>query len=69
MKTHSLDPSKSAYSIGKQGDIQLEHPSCSRRHAQFTFGGVDFGDVYVTDVGSTHGTFVDGNKIPPMRCD
>ncbi|KAM9466761.1 kanadaptin [Clarias gariepinus] len=54
-------------------DISLEHPSISRYHAVVQYRG-EPGDTgalgeelgfYVYDLGSTHGTFVNKNKIPP----
>ncbi|XP_060735164.1 kanadaptin [Tachysurus vachellii] len=54
-------------------DVSLEHPSISRYHAVVQYRGKsgDTGVVgeelgfYVFDLGSTHGTFVNKNKIPP----
>ncbi|KAK3537691.1 hypothetical protein QTP70_017905 [Hemibagrus guttatus] len=54
-------------------DISLEHPSISRYHAVVQYRGKagDTGVVgeelgfYIFDLGSTHGTFVNKNKIPP----
>ncbi|XP_026800054.3 kanadaptin [Pangasianodon hypophthalmus] len=54
-------------------DISLEHPSISRYHAVVQYRGKagDPGAVgeelgfYIYDLGSTHGTFVNKNKIPP----
>lgn len=54
-------------------DISLEHPSISRYHAVVQYRGKagDTGVVgeelgfYIYDLGSTHGTFVNKNKIPP----
>lgn len=40
----------------------LEHPSISRRHAALVHNGD--GDVFAADLGSTHGTYVNGCKIP-----
>uniref|UniRef100_A0AAY5EXM0 FHA domain-containing protein n=1 Tax=Electrophorus electricus TaxID=8005 RepID=A0AAY5EXM0_ELEEL len=54
-------------------DISLEHPSISRYHAVVQYRehsgeqgvmGEEIG-FYVYDLGSTHGTFVNKNKIPP----
>lgn len=54
-------------------DISLEHPSISRYHAVVQYRG-KAGDTsavgeelgfYIYDLGSTHGTFVNKNKIPP----
>lgn len=41
----------------------LEHQSISRRHAALVHNGD--GDVFAADLGSTHGTYVNGCKIAP----
>ncbi|TSM77416.1 Kanadaptin [Bagarius yarrelli] len=54
-------------------DISLEHPSISRYHAVVQYRGTagDSGVIgeehgfYIYDLGSTHGTCVNKNKIPP----
>lgn len=54
-------------------DVSLEHPSISRYHAVIQYRrqageGQSVGDergFYVHDLGSTHGTVVNKNKIPP----
>lgn len=54
-------------------DVSLEHPSISRYHAviQYRAQSGEAGSVgeergfYVHDLGSTHGTVVNKNKIPP----
>ncbi|XP_040917335.1 kanadaptin isoform X2 [Toxotes jaculatrix] len=54
-------------------DVSLEHPSISRYHAVIQFRGQagegeSVGEergFYVHDLGSTHGTVVNKNKIPP----
>lgn len=56
-----------AYIVGKnaaQVDIVAEHPSISRRHAVLLHHKVS-GCVYVMDLKSTQGTFVNGKKIAP----
>lgn len=40
----------------------LDHQSISRRHAALVHNGD--GDVFVADLGSTHGTYVNGCKLP-----
>ena len=40
-------------------DLQINDPSVSRRHAKFF---VSYGDLFVEDLASTNGVFVDGNK-------
>lgn len=42
--------------------VRLEHPSISRRHAALVHNGD--GDVFAADLDSTHGTYVNGCKIP-----
>uniref|UniRef100_A0A8C7S0Q4 Solute carrier family 4 member 1 adaptor protein n=1 Tax=Oncorhynchus mykiss TaxID=8022 RepID=A0A8C7S0Q4_ONCMY len=54
-------------------DVSLEHPSISRYHAVIQYRGLageeeavgEARGFYVHDLGSTHGTFVNKNKIPP----
>ncbi|XP_036449477.1 kanadaptin [Colossoma macropomum] len=54
-------------------DVSLEHPSISRYHAVVQYRGLageegvvgEEAGFYVYDLGSTHGTFVNKNKIPP----
>ncbi|XP_067099958.1 kanadaptin [Osmerus mordax] len=54
-------------------DISLEHPSISRYHAVIQYRGRSGDDeevgeekgFYVYDLGSTHGTVVNKNKVPP----
>ncbi|TRY55318.1 hypothetical protein DNTS_013469 [Danionella cerebrum] len=54
-------------------DVSLEHPSISRYHAVVQYRGRAGEDgvvgeergFYAYDLGSTHGTFVNKNKIPP----
>ncbi|KAJ3613527.1 hypothetical protein NHX12_019774 [Muraenolepis orangiensis] len=54
-------------------DVSLEHPSISRYHAVLQYRGrsgeeEDGGEgrgFYIHDLGSTHGTVVNKNKIPP----
>lgn len=56
-------------------DVALQHPSISRHHAVLQYRGRPHGGTpaegvgdtgfYVHDLGSTHGTVVNKNKIPP----
>lgn len=49
--------------VGRQdADVLLTHNTVSRKHAVVT---VEDGKVYVEDIGSTNGTFVDGRKLDP----
>jgi ABC transport system ATP-binding/permease protein len=43
-----------------QVEIRLDHPTVSRRHALLV---VDGGQLSLTDLGSTNGTFVDGERL------
>ncbi|KAK2826383.1 hypothetical protein Q5P01_020597 [Channa striata] len=66
---------RSYYVVGRLPvcDVSLEHPSISRYHAVIQYRGrAGDGDsvgeergFYVHDLGSTHGTVVNKNKIPP----
>ncbi|KAK7904515.1 hypothetical protein WMY93_017122 [Mugilogobius chulae] len=66
---------KSFFVVGRLPvcDVSLEHPSISRYHAIIQYRG-ESGETetvgeekgfYVQDLGSTHGTVVNKNKIPP----
>jgi NIMA-interacting peptidyl-prolyl cis-trans isomerase 1 len=46
-------------------DHKLEHPSISRRHAMIAHGSS--GNVYVMDLGSSHGTFHNSKRLPKLR--
>lgn len=54
---------KGAYMFGRADicDFVLEHPTISRFHAVLQFN--NSGDAYLYDLGSTHGTFVNKNKV------
>jgi pSer/pThr/pTyr-binding forkhead associated (FHA) protein len=55
---------KAMYLVGKHGDIcdiVLENPTISRKHA--VFQGKNTDEIFVYDLGSTHGTFVNNRKI------
>lgn len=57
-KEHILRPGENI--IGRQGDIAIEDTRVSRRHAKVT---VDGETISVTDIGSTNGTLIDGEKL------
>uniref|UniRef100_T2M5Q3 Kanadaptin n=1 Tax=Hydra vulgaris TaxID=6087 RepID=T2M5Q3_HYDVU len=50
-------------------DVFLEHPSCSRYHAVIQYCALEEGKrkkgFYLFDLGSTHGTFLNKEKIKP----
>lgn len=47
-------------------DLRLMHPSLSRKHAILIHN--DKGHVLLYDAHSSHGTFVDGKRMPPGEC-
>ena len=54
--------------------IALAHPSCSSQHAVLAFRSVTSNDAnakvirpYLTDLGSTNGTFVNGTRLIPKE--
>ena len=51
---------------GQDADIRLDDELVSRRHCTVTFDGIH---VTVTDLGSTNGTFVDGQPIQTTVLD
>ncbi|MBX3120388.1 MAG: FHA domain-containing protein [Fimbriimonadaceae bacterium] len=46
--------------IGREGDIQINEPKASRRHAQVTLDGET---LTIEDLGSTNGTTLNGTKL------
>lgn len=63
--------SKSYHVVGRlpNCDISLAHPTISRFHAIIQYRGIEDENnskgLYVYDLGSTHGTFWNGNRVPP----
>jgi len=52
--------------VGREaGDIVLPDPDVSRRHCVFEVFGPR--DIYVRDLGSTNGTYVNGRRVTTMR--
>lgn len=55
---------KAMYLIGKNSeicDIILDNPTISRKHAVLQSKNTD--ELFIYDLGSTHGTFVNHHKI------
>ena len=59
-------PKKRSYAVGRgtKNDITLQDPSVSRRHAVIEF---DAEGAIVNDLGSTNGTFVNGERVTMQR--
>jgi pSer/pThr/pTyr-binding forkhead associated (FHA) protein/uncharacterized protein YraI len=61
-KTSDFSIDQPSLLVGRaQGnDLILDHSSVSRRHARFT---IESGQLYVEDLGSANGTFIDDQKL------
>jgi pSer/pThr/pTyr-binding forkhead associated (FHA) protein len=59
-REHFLRPG--ANLIGREGDVLLADPRVSRKHAQAT---LQDGVITLVDLGSTNGTFVNGEQLQP----
>eukprot|EP00877_Chromochloris_zofingiensis_P009069 jgi/Chrzof1/4415/Cz14g12090.t1 len=57
---------KDHYTFGRSptADFTLEHPTSSRLHAVLQYNG-STKEAFVYDCGSTHGTFINKNKLKP----
>lgn len=55
---------KDSVSIGRssQCDLVITHESMSRQHCKIEFKD---SEIYITDLGSINGVYIDGKKIPP----
>lgn len=71
---------QSAYLLGrdrKVADIPLDHPSCSKQHSALQYRLMPFTredgtngrrvQLYIMDLASANGTFVNNNKIEPQK--
>ena len=69
IEVETIDLSKRAYYVlGRLEpacDIILQHESISRQHAVLQFG--EKGELYVTDLASTHGTKLNRTRVEPRR--
>jgi pSer/pThr/pTyr-binding forkhead associated (FHA) protein len=50
--------------VGREGDVLLTDPRCSRRHAKIYY---EQDRIFLEDVGSTNGTQVNGEPLPPNQ--
>lgn len=62
----SFNVNKEVFTIGRspQCDVVIPHEGMSRKHCQITYKN---GDLYIEDLGSVNGVFVDGTKIPANK--
>ncbi len=62
LKIEKVDLSKDRISIGRDrsNDVVIDHPVVSKQHAEIVRQD---GKVYIVDLGSTNGTFVNGLKV------
>ena len=51
---------------GPDNDVHIDHPTVSRKHARIIQGGRD-GVYSIEDLGSTNGTFVNGERVVQTR--
>lgn len=64
-KTLDIETSKTSVIVGRspKNDLVIAHDSISRQHCQID---VVKGVFYITDLGSSNGSFVDGQKLEPQ---
>lgn len=54
-------------SAGMRNTLTSAHESCSKHHAVLQFRQPDEPALYVLDLSSTHGTFLNGVRLEAMR--
>lgn len=59
-QTHQVPGTSTVLGRGQESDIVLDDPGVSRRHVEVRVEG---GGVIARDLGSTNGTFVDGERV------
>ncbi len=64
-KDGNLFPSRICLGRTRNNDLVILHPRISKFHAYFTTG--EEGAYFITDAGSTNGTFLDGKRLPTQR--
>jgi pSer/pThr/pTyr-binding forkhead associated (FHA) protein len=62
-KVESVKMEVGIFSFGRlpECSMQLEHGSISRRHAALAYD--EDGDLFLVDLGSAHGTYLDSKQI------
>lgn len=66
-KILDLNTKKNSVVVGRaedQADLVIPHSSISRRHCKIEYIEKEF---YITDLKSSNGVTINGNKIPPMQ--
>ena len=69
-RQQKLKPGKNVVGRGAEADVVLDDPGVSRKHAEVHFDQGDQGDqgrVRLVDLGSTNGTFLDGERVSSVR--
>src|SRR3989338_6223778 len=61
---HTLENDETTIGRGNQNKISIDNRTISRKHALLKKKGDAF---YIVDQGSKHGTYVNGEKVPPMK--